>query len=185
MVPSARFLKSFVAAFLCAASFAHADADDPELDALFTGLKSAEGDAVQRIEGRIYELWSQSGSPAMDLLLTRGQEALAEGDTAVAIDHFTALIDHAPDFAEGYNARATAWFRAGQYGQSLDDIARALELNPRHFGAMSGLALILEELGRDAAALEAWRQVETLHPAREGLKDAIRRLSRQVEGETL
>ena len=185
MVRHTAFLNSFVAAFLLAAPSALADADDPELDALFAGLLSAEGGAVAQIEGRIYEIWSQSGSPAMDLLLSRGQEALAEGSTNVAIDHFTALIDHAPDFAEGYNGRATAWFRAGRYGPSLDDIAKTLELNPRHFGALSGLALILEELGHDAAALEAWREVEKIHPAREGLVDAIRRLSRSVEGQTL
>ena len=66
----------------------------------------------------------------------------------LAIEHFTALVDHAPEFAEGYNARATAYFQNGQYGPSLEDIRQTLMLNPRHFGAMSGLALILEELGR-------------------------------------
>lgn len=149
------------------------------------GLKGADPMAAAQIERRIYEIWSQSGSPSMDLLLTRGRDALEAGDSVLAIRHFTALIDHAPDFAEGYNGRATAYFQLGRYGLSLEDIRKTLELNPRHFSAMSGLALILEELGEKETALEAWREVERMHPNREGLQDAIRRLEREVEGETL
>ncbi len=175
-------LKYVVAAFLISAPAA---ADDSELEALFEGLKGADPSAAVQIEGRIYEIWSQSGSPSMDLLLTRGRDALEEGDNIKAIRHFTALIDHAPDFAEGYNGRATAYFQVGRFGLSLEDIRQTLRLNPRHFAAMSGLALILEELGHKEDALAAWREVEKLHPNREGLKDAITRLEREVEGETL
>lgn len=121
----------------------------------------------------------------MDLLLDRGRAALQEGDTTRAIEHFSALADHAPDFAEAYNGRATAYFQEGRYGLSLDDIRRTLDLNPRHFGAMSGLALILEELGEPEGALLAWREVERINPGREGLADAIRRLEVQIGGETL
>lgn len=160
-------------------------ADDAELEALFEGLKTAEPAQAGQIENRIMEIWSQSGSESMDLLLDRGREALSEGDTTLAIRHFTALIDHAPDFAEGYNARATAHFQTGRYGLSLEDIRQTLTLNPRHFGAMSGLALILEELGQPEDALAAWREVERLNPNREGLNEAITRLERQVDGETL
>ena len=175
-------LKYVVAAFLISAPAA---ADDSELEALFEGLKGADPSAAVQIEGRIYEIWSQSGSPSMDLLLTRGRDALEEGDNIKAIRHFTALIDHAPDFAEGYNGRATAYFQVGRFGLSLEDIRQTLRLNPRHFAAMSGLALILEELGNKEDALAAWREVEKIHPNREGLKDAITRLEREVEGETL
>ncbi|WP_227258197.1 tetratricopeptide repeat protein [Kangsaoukella pontilimi] len=160
-------------------------AEPTELEALFEGLKNADAQVAEQIEGRIYEIWSQSGSDAMDLLLDRGREALAEGDTKGAIHHFSALIDHAPDFAEGYNGRATAYFQLGRYGLSLEDIRRTLTLNPQHFGAMSGLALILEELGETEGALLAWREVERLHPNREGLSDAIRRLEVLSGGETL
>ncbi len=175
-------LKYVVTALLISAPAA---ADDSELEALFEGLKGADPSAAVQIEGRIYEIWSQSGSPSMDLLLTRGRDALEEGDNIKAIRHFTALIDHAPDFAEGYNGRATAYFQVGRFGLSLEDIRQTLRLNPRHFAAMSGLALILEELGHKEDALAAWREVEKLHPNREGLKDAITRLEREVEGETL
>jgi tetratricopeptide (TPR) repeat protein len=160
-------------------------ADDAELEALFEGLKNAESMAAIQIESRIYEIWSNSGSPSMDLLLERGREAMNKGDTKLAIEHFTALVDHAPEFAEGYNARATAYFQNGQYGPSLEDIRHTLALNPRHFGAMSGLALILEEVGRPEDSLAAWREVQKLHPSQEGLEAAIQRLERQVDGETL
>jgi tetratricopeptide (TPR) repeat protein len=159
--------------------------DDVELDALFEGLRGQDPSAAMQIEARIYDIWSKSGSASMDLLLERGRKALNEGDTILAVEHFTALIDHAPEFAEGYNARATSFFQDGKYGLALADIQQTLSLNPRHFGAMSGLALILEEIGRPEDALEAWREVEAIHPHREGLSDAVRRLETQVEGAAL
>ena len=177
------YLKCAVAAAsasLVFLTFAHAD--EAELEALFEGLISADAAAAAQIESRIYDIWSRSGSDAMDLLHNRGREALAEGDLLGAIQHSSALIDHAPEFAEGYNARATAFFQDGQFGLSLEDIHKTLALNPRHFGAISGLALILEEIGKPEAALTAWREVEKLHPNRDGLSDAVRRLEREVEG---
>ncbi len=178
-----QLFKSAVAALALAASGAVAGAED--LDPLFEALRSAEGEAAEQIAGRIWEEWSETGSPAMNLLLNRGREALEAGDTPLAIEHFSALIDHAPEFAEGYNGRATAYFQAGLYGPSLADIRAVLALNPRHFGALGGLALILEEIGEPAGALEAYRAVEALHPSRDGLQEAIRRLERDVGGEDI
>ena len=180
-------LKCAVTAFLTSLALAVpvAAADDVELEALFEGLKTTDDAAALQIENRIQEIWSQSGSPSMDLLLDRGRKALVDGDTTLAIRHFTALIDHAPEFAEGYNGRATAYFQSGRYGLSLNDIRQTLTLNPRHFGAMSGLALILEEFGRPDDALAAWREVQKLNPKREGIDDALLRLERQVEGQEL
>lgn len=181
-----KILKQVVAAvFAAAVFFSPAFADDVELEALHEGLLSAGEADAEQITGRIYEIWSQSGSEAMDLLLDRGREALSDGDTKLAIEHFTALVDHAPDFAEGYNGRATAYFQSGRYGLSLEDIRRTLQLYPRHFGAMSGLALILEEIDRPEDALAAWRQVAEINPNQEGLSDALVRLERRVEGREL
>ena len=159
--------------------------EDSELDALFEGLRGGDPAAAAQIEQRIYDIWSKSGSPSMDLLLERGRKALEGGDWKTAVEHFSALIDHAPDFAEGYNGRATAYFMAGQFGQAVEDIGQTLSLNPKHFAAMSGLALILQELGRPEDALEIWREVETLTPHREGLSQTILELERQVDGQTL
>jgi len=172
----------FAATFLSGAAVL---AEDADLDPLFEALKDADPGGAQQIENKIWEEWSRSGSAAMDLLLERGREALEAGEVNVAIEHFSALVDHAPGFAEGYNARATAYFQLGYYGLAIEDIRQTLARNPRHFGAMAGLALILEEIGEDEGALEAWRAVEALHPSRQGVREAIQRLERQVEGVTL
>jgi len=167
------------------ASFLPGIAQADKLDDLFERLPLAEGRELSHVEEEIWLEWSKSGSPAMDLLLRRGREALEAGDPDLAIGHLTALIDHAPDFAEGYNGRATAYFQKGLYGPALADISRALELEPRHFAAMSGLAIMLDEMNRPREALEVYRMVEEIHPKRDGLSDAIDRLEAQVGDKTL
>jgi len=179
-------LKHAVAAFGLSMCLAFpAAAQDRDLDTLFDALKITDPSGAAQVEQKIWEEWSKSGSPAMDILLERGRAALSEGDFPLAIEHFTALIDHAPEFAEGYNGRATAYFQADLYGPSLDDIRTTLRLNPRHFGALAGLGLILEELKMYDGALEAYRAVEAIHPNREGLRENIERLEKEVEGQAL
>ncbi len=173
-------LKCYLAAFLllAAPAFAQDEAD------LLNRLKSAGAVEGKQIEQELLLIWSRSGSDAMDLLLERGRRALNEGDTEAAIEHLTALTDHAPDFAEGWNTRAVAFFQAGLFGPSMRDIEQALILNPNHFGAMSGLAVILEEMGRTGLALEMRYRIEAIHPSRSGLREAIERLEKQT-GATL
>lgn len=155
------------------------------LDELFGKLQSADAQGAARIEQEIWIEWSKSGSAAMDLLLERGRRAMAEGNFTLAVEHFTALVDHAPDFAEGWNARATAFYQMGQLGPSMSDIARTLALNPRHFGALSGFATILEELDRPEQALEVRKAVQAIHPHAEGLSEAIDRLEAGLQGSSL
>jgi tetratricopeptide (TPR) repeat protein len=179
-------LKPVVAAFLLVGLLSPAAiAQEAAVDELFEQLKSADPAEAQRIEREIWTEWSRSGSASMDLLLKRGRDAMEVGDTEAALDHFSALIDHSPDFAEAYNARAMVFYGEGAYGPAMSDIREALRLNPRHFGALSGLALILQELGREDQALEVWRMVAELNPNREGLDEAIGALERAVEGMTL
>jgi tetratricopeptide (TPR) repeat protein len=179
-------LKRVVAAFVLIGSLSPAAwADEAALDELFAQLKSADPAAARQIESQIWDQWSRSGSAAMDLLLDRGREAMEAEDNVAAIEHFSALIDHAPDFAEGYNARAMAFYSEGDYGEALADIRRTLDLNPRHFGALSGLALILQELGMEEEALEVWRAVADLNPNAEGAAEAIEGLEKAVEGVAL
>ena len=179
-------LKRFVAALSLLFAFSVASqAQEVDLDDLFTALKDAGPSGYEPIEEKIWQEWSKSGSKSMDYLLKRGRDALSAGRLEESIGHFSALIDHAPDFAEGYNARATAYFMSDLYGPSLEDIRKTLELNPRHFGAISGLASILEALEMKDAALKAYREVEAIHPHREGLSQAIERLEKEVEGQSL
>lgn len=159
--------------------------DAARLDGLFSRLKTADAAEAGRIETEIWIEWSKSGSAAMDLLLQRGRDALAMGDTTQAIAHFTAVIDHSPDFAEGWNARATAYYQAGDFGPALADIARVLTLNPRHFGAISGLAAMLEESGNPQKALAAYRAALEIHPHLDGVTAAIQRLEAQETGQEL
>ncbi|MEM1374818.1 MAG: tetratricopeptide repeat protein [Pseudomonadota bacterium] len=134
------------------------------------------------IEEKIWREWSKSGSPAMDLLLERGEDAMEAADWPKAIEHLTALTDHAPDFAQGFHARATAYYNVGKYGPALADLRRTLALEPRHFGAMSGLATIFEELGMLEEALEVYYAVRAIHPHRENLSGAIDRLEKETAG---
>ncbi len=155
------------------------------MDLLFERLQQAEPQEVERIEGQIITEFGKSGSPAMDLLRRRGEEALEAGEFGIAVEHFTALVDHAPAFAEGYHGRATAYYNLGLYGPAIDDLRETLVLEPRHFGAMIGVAVILEELERPDDALEVWQQVEALMPNDPEVAEVIARLQTQMTGETL
>jgi Tfp pilus assembly protein PilF len=161
-------------------------ADEAKMADLFGQLAEAESvDAGHRIEQVIIAEWSKSGSAAIDLLLQRGQEALNEGDAVLAAEHFTAAIDHDPTFAEAWHGRATAYYLSGQIGPALDDLRQTLILNPQHFGAMEGFAIMLEEMERPEQALEVWRQVHEIHPTQVDANAAIDRLELALGGRTL
>ena len=162
-----------------------AAAQTAKLDALFQRLLAADEKESQQIEQEIWIEWSKSGSLAMDLLLERGRSAMALGAPDVAIEHFTAVIDHAPEFAEAWNARATAYYQIGQFGPSIADIGRVLELNPRHFGALSGLGSIFEELDRPKQALQVYQAALAIHPHLAGVLEAVERLEEELSGQDL
>jgi tetratricopeptide (TPR) repeat protein len=186
MKSSSRLFNCIVAAVLPIALSAGASAaQTAKLDQLFKELSAADSKAAPRIEREIEMEWSRSGSPSMDLLLERGRAALQQGDTEAAIEHLTALTDHAPDFAEGWNALATAYFIAGEYGPSVEDIGKTLTLNPRHFGALAGLGMILENLGNSEGALAAYQAALAIHPQLQGVKDSVERLRSEAAGQEL
>jgi tetratricopeptide (TPR) repeat protein len=155
------------------------------LDELYQELAEADENTYVRIQGQIIAQWEKSGSAAMDLLLRRGKDALEDGQPDAAVEHFTALVDHAPDFAEGYYGRASSYYLMGLTGPALDDIRQALTINPRHFEAMRGLAIIMEELQRPENALELYEMILTLNPNSEEVLGAVDRLNLQLEGQAL
>lgn len=159
---------------------AEPEADD--LDELLARLADPETEDWERVQDQIIRIWSRSGSDSMDLLLIRGRKAIQEEDFVTAIHHLTALTDHAPDFAEGWNARAIAFYMHGEYGLALADIERTLALEPRHFGALSGLGLILDQLDRKEAALTAYRETLRINPHIERIRDAAERLAPEIDG---
>jgi tetratricopeptide (TPR) repeat protein len=161
-------------------------ADEAKMEDLFRQLAGAETeDAGHRVEQAIIAEWSKSGSAAIDLLLSRGQEALNAGEPVVAAEHFTAAIDHDPAFAEAWHGRATAYYLSGQIGPALDDLRQVLILNPQHFGALEGFAVLLEEMERPEESLEVWRQIHAIHPTHAEANAAIARLELALGGMTL
>lgn len=168
------------AALAAAPGLAETAEQAARLDTLFTELAEPGRDDWQRVESEIQRIWSQSGSPAMDLLLRRGGEAMEAEDYALAVAHFSALVDHAPEFAEGWNARATAFYYLEEYSLSLSDIEHTLALNPRHFGALEGLTAIFEALDRPGLALDAAEAAIAINPNRPSLQDAVKRLEAET-----
>jgi len=155
------------------------------LDLLFEQLLDAEPQQVARIEGQIITQFGRSGSASMDLLRKRGEDALEDGEFGVAAEHFSALVDHAPDFADGYHGRATAYYNLGLIGPAIDDLRQTLVLQPRHLGAMRGVAIVMEALDRPRDALEVWEKLATFSPADAEISETITRLSTQLAGEAL
>ena len=160
-------------------------AQQTTLDELYQELADADDSTYARIEGQIIAQWEKSDSAAMDLLLRRGKDALEDGAPDAAVEHFTALVDHAPDFAEGYYGRASSYYLMGLTGPALEDIRQALTLNPRHFEAMRGLAIIMEELERPEDALELYEMILTMNPNSEDVLGSVDRLELQLEGQAL
>jgi tetratricopeptide (TPR) repeat protein len=159
--------------------------DNERVQNLLEALRTAAPEQAQITESDLLREWSKSGSPAMDLLLKRGRAAMASGDFRVAIEHFTALTDHAPDFAEGFHARATAYYRAELYGPAMDDLERALALNPDNFNAIFGLGVLFGQLGDSNRAAQLYRRVLALHPHHESAEKALEQLKSEGIGRTL
>ncbi|MEM7237395.1 MAG: tetratricopeptide repeat protein [Pseudomonadota bacterium] len=155
------------------------------LDSLFEQLGDQNNAEWPNVQNQIWAAWSQSGSDSMDLLLLRATQAMDERDLDAALTHLDDLVRLAPDFPEGWNKRATVYFLRGDYGESVADIQRTLTLEPRHFGALSGLGIILDRLGDEDGALRAYRRVAEIHPHMEAAQQAIERLAPDVDGREL
>src|SRR5215472_16544645 len=135
------------------------------LDFLFGALKAApDAETAKAIEERIWALWFVSGSDTADLLMTRVKAAVEAKELELAIELLDAIIEIKPDYVEAWNRRATIYFIKKDYGRALADIRQALAREPRHFGALSGLGLIMQELGEDKRALEVFRRALAVNP---------------------
>jgi tetratricopeptide (TPR) repeat protein len=154
-----------------------------DLDFLFGALRAAPDDeTAHAIEQRIWALWGGSPSDTTMLLMTRAQKAIEEKDTDLAIELLGAVVKIKPDYVEGWNRRATLFYMKKDYGHALDDIREVLKREPRHFGALSGLGLILQDIGDDKQALEVYRRVLNIYPRMSRIPDLVKELSEKVEG---
>jgi len=160
-------------------------ADLTDETVLLEQLAQSDPAEALRLDRQLQALWSKSGSASMDMLLKRGRDAMKVDDVAIAIEHLTALTDHAPDFAEGWHARASAYFEAELYGPALADLERALALNPNNYNAIFGLGAILETFGDEKRAYEAYQRAQAIHPHHEDVTNALTRLRLRIEGQAL
>lgn len=144
------------------------------LDDLFASLKRESNEVkAARIASQIQAQWQNSGSPTIDLMMGWAAKAMEEKKYSVALDFLDQVVVMKPDYAEGWNRRATLNFLVNDYGRSMADIQKTLALEPRHFGAMAGMAAILKDTGRKEAALQAFERVLTVYPMmREAQKQA-------------
>lgn len=164
-----------VAAFAIALAPAQAFAAPPD-PALFDALARTDGEAWIEAETQILNAWEDTGSEPLNLIQTRGESALDEGDYPTAIGHLTALVDHAPDHAMGYQLRGLAYWLNGNAGPAALDLSRALALEPRQYLALTQLAAMLEELGDTARAAEALERSLAINPHQQDAIDAAARL---------
>jgi tetratricopeptide (TPR) repeat protein len=162
-----------------------AEKGDPtrNLDFLFEALKIApDDDTAKAIEQRIWALWFVSKSDTANLLMTRVRTAVEAKDLDLALKLLNSLIKIRPDYVEAWNRRATIYFMKNEYGKSIADIREVLRREPRHFGALSGLGLILQEIGDDKHALEVFRRAVDVYPRIEKIPDLVKTLREKVEG---
>ncbi|QKC81362.1 hypothetical protein [Mesorhizobium sp. NZP2077] len=154
------------------------------LDKLFSDLKRERNEkAAERIAGNIWSEWFQSGSASIDLMMLWSQKAMDNQKFDVALDFLDQVVTLQPTYAEGWNRRATVHFMMKNYGKSMADIDRTLQLEPRHFGALSGLAQIMALTGHKQSALEAWQKVLAIYPMMRSAQDQVATISEELAGE--
>lgn len=151
---------------------------------LYAYLSAApDAETAAEIAGIVERLWLISGSDTISVLMERSMKAVSDKQNEVALKLLDAVVDLAPDYAEGWNRRAFVHYLMDQRTQAAGDLRRVLALEPNHFKAMQGLAQILKDAGQKAGALKAYRQLRDMHPFAEGIEEAIRELSVDVEGQ--
>jgi len=153
------------------------------LDFLFGALKVAPDEtSAKNIEDRIWALWLASGSDTANLLMTRVKKAIDGEDYNLAVRLLDAIIEIRPKYVEAWNRRATVFFLKRDYGSALADLQQVLAREPRHFGALAGLGAIMQDIGDDKAALEAYRRALAIDPHLKGVSEKVKTLTDKVEG---
>ena len=142
-------------------------------DEAVRALRGDDPRAAAGAAAALWEIWCASGSPEIDRLLRRGTEAMERGDLLAAEALFTDIIRRAPDFAEGWNKRATAYYMLGDWRRSAADCDEVLRRNPQHFGALSGYGMIWLQLDEPTRALERFEQAIAVNPNLESVQSTI------------
>jgi tetratricopeptide (TPR) repeat protein len=153
------------------------------LDRLFEALKIApDEESAKYIENRIWAIWLASPSDTANLLMERAKAAVDGKDLNLALKLLDAVIDFKPDFVEAWNRRATVYYTKKDFGNAIADLHEVLAHEPRHFGALSGLGIILQEIGDDKHALEVFRRALAIHPRLERIPELAKKLADKIDG---
>jgi tetratricopeptide (TPR) repeat protein len=153
------------------------------LDFLFGALKAAPDEAsAKHVEARIWAVWMQTPSDTAALLMMRAKAAMDAKQVDVALKLLDAVVKLRPDYVEGWNRRATLYYLKNDYLHSLQDIEQVLLREPRHFGALAGLGMIMQDLGDEKRALDAFRKALAVNPHLEKVPELVKTLSEKVEG---
>ena len=164
-------------------SLALADQRDGRLDSLFERLQETSDPAdAAALQQRIWQIWIESDDQASGQLMRRGMSAMANGDHEIALDAFDSLVELSPEFAEAWNKRATVYYLMGRLDESVSDIQHTLKLEPRHFGALSGLALIYDAVEKPEAAIRSLEAALEINPHLHGSRDRINQLREKMKG---
>ncbi len=153
------------------------------LDFLFGALKAApDEESAKHVEARIWALWTQTSSDTTALLMQRSKVAMDAKQFDIALKLLDAVVKLRPDYIEGWNRRATLHYLQNDYQSSLEDIEQVLVREPRHFAALAELGVIMQELGDDKRALDAFRKALAINPHLENIPDQVKALTEKVEG---
>lgn len=154
------------------------------MDQLFTSLAKPGDDATgAAIEQELERRWRNSGSDTVDLLMQWATEAIASKNFPRAFDYLDAVTTLRPDYVEGWNRRATLFFVQDEYGKALSDLEKVLALEPRHFGALAGLGMILNDIDRKKEALIALKKAIAIDPYLDDqVRDTIKKLEPELDG---
>jgi tetratricopeptide (TPR) repeat protein len=156
----------------------------PLIDSLFDELRTeTTRSGGMRIAQQIWAQWNKSGSATVDLLMGWAGEAMQAEKNILAEDLLTQVIVIAPGYAEAWNRRATLYFSTGKISESIADIKRVLEIEPRHFGALSGLGIILQRTSQERKALDVWKRVLAIYPSNQSAQKAVIELEEELAGE--
>ena len=142
-----------------------ADQNDARLEDLFKILSKTESDVqINEVTSSIWDIWHETNDPSIEADFYRGLESMRTGDLLMAVAFFTRVIEKNPNFAEGWNKRATVYYMLGKFDASMMDIHETLKLEPRHFGAMDGMGLIFIHLEQFDKAIDIYNQMLKIFP---------------------
>lgn len=157
---------------------------DDAIDLLYAELAVARNkQTAEALEKALQNEFLRSGSPSIDLLMQRGLDAFKAARFDRAFFYFDEVVTLAPEYAEGWNKRATIYYLRNDYTHALRDLEHVLRLEPRHYEAMVGLAVMLQDLGDNKGALDLYRRAKSINPWLEGADAAIKTLQLEVEGQ--